>query len=434
MNCRMESFFSALSIGDWAIGNINEDSDHILFCNYNDYEKSIVKEQNKAIEFLKNALEIKSDSGLELYTSKCFGCGACASVCPKECISMTENKEGFLYPVINADLCINCKKCQNICPLNNLNDTSSTPKAFCAQNKNDIEREKSSSGGIFLPLARKIIQRNGVVFGAAFNDCFDVVHMYAETEAELEKFCGSKYVQSNIGDSFIAAKKFLDEGRLVLFSGTSCQIAGLKSFLGREYNNLLTVDFICHGVPSPALWRKYLKSFNCGLPEKVSFRDKSTGWKSFSVKINFEHKNYSGKHFNDPYMQMFLDNLTLRESCYSCPYKMKNIASDITVADFWGIETIEPDDNKGTSLIFINTEKADALIKEIDSEIKIKEVCMSEAIKRNKAAFIPPERHGRREKYLKYVGRKGFDFIYDNCYNSTRLEKVKTKIAQIIKR
>ncbi|MEG0701691.1 MAG: Coenzyme F420 hydrogenase/dehydrogenase, beta subunit C-terminal domain [Muribaculaceae bacterium] len=297
---------------------------------------------------------------------------------------MDEDSEGFLYPKVDASLCIDCKLCEKVCPVINQNETRKPIAVYAAKNPNEEIRMKSSSGGIFSMLAESTINQGGVVFGARFNEKWEVIHDYTETVEGIIPFRGSKYVQSQIGDSYIKAQNFLKEGREVLFSGTPCQIAGLNKFLSKEYDNLLTVDVVCHGVPSPLVWRDYLdhlyktgkisaQSRKDTLPiGSISFRDKRTGWKNFSFVI----KDKGGKitvqetlHKNI-FMQGFLNNLYLRPSCYACPSKAGKSQSDITIADFWGIQNYYPefDDDKGTGLILINTQKASQTLSDLSIE------------------------------------------------------------------
>lgn len=191
--------------------------------------------------------------------SKCCGCNACVQRCPKQCIVMYKDREGFLYPVIDTAVCIDCGLCEKVCPVLNQNNARKPLQVFAAKNKNEIQRLYSSSGGIFILLAEQTIQNGGVVFGARFDQNWEVEHCYAETIEELQPLMRSKYVQSRIANTYKEVEAFLRHGRRVLFVGTSCQIAGLHKFLRKDYDNLLTVDFICHGVPSPGVWYKYLE-------------------------------------------------------------------------------------------------------------------------------------------------------------------------------
>lgn len=309
---------------------------------------------------------------------QCCGCSACLHICPKHSISFKEDSEGFWYPHVDLSSCVNCGLCEKVCPVINQDSEREPIAVYAAKHPDDSVRLKSSSGGIFSLLAEQIIGQGGVVFGAKFNDKWEVIHDYVETPEGLEAFRGSKYVQSYIGDSYVCAESFLKAGRKVMFTGTPCQIAGLKKFLRREYENLLAVDIICHGVPSPKVWRMYLEEeISCKeyigknttlVSSKVSptitgvnFRDKSNGWKKYSLVLNFSEETAIGKQntvlssmFTDNiYMRAFLSNLTLRPSCYNCPAKGGKSGADITIGDFWGVENVFPefDDGKGVSVV-----------------------------------------------------------------------------------
>lgn len=341
---------------------------------------------------------------------QCCGCNACVQVCPKHCISMNEDKEGFLYPCVDLHICIDCHLCEKVCPVINQNSSRSPIGVYAAKNKHEESRMKSSSGGIFILLSEKILAEKGVVFGAKFDRNWEVVHDSAEDLDGVAEFQGSKYVQSRIGNSYKNTEKFLKQGRMVLFTGTPCQVAGLKLFLKKEYKNLLTVDFVCHGVPSPKVWRMYLKeilnspkgsvgkntvlhSLN-GLPviTGISFRDKEFGWKKFgfvvrkSVPLFGTDKNsvlLSEIFSKNLFMKGFLSDLYLRPSCHACPSKFLKSGSDITLGDFWGIEKVLPDfnDDKGVSLIMINTEKGQCIYN--DLAVESKQTSYKEALKGN---------------------------------------------------
>ncbi len=327
--------------------------------------------------------------------TECCGCGACEQRCPKHCISLLEDSEGFLYPKVDLDSCIDCGVCDNVCPVLTKYDKREPLNVYAAINKSEQIRLESSSGGVFSLLAESVIRDGGVVFGAAFNEKWEVVHVCAETIDRLESLRKSKYVQSKIGETYIQAERFLREGRRVLYVGSPCQIAGLKRFLRKDYKNLLSVDFICHGVPSPKVWRIYLKELlstqcvddgRCKMPltlndiSNISFRDKSYGWKKYGLKVwgvpaisNVDSSTVfkSGIKFEDApvlfyesfheniFMRAFLSDITLRPSCYRCPSKSGRSGSDITIADYWNIQNVAPefDDDKGVGLVLINTEK-----------------------------------------------------------------------------
>lgn len=304
----------------------------------------------------------------------CCGCSACENICPKKCISMVEDQEGFSYPKIDIKSCINCKMCEHACPIINKKSKDFANKvieSYAIFNKNESTRKNSSSGGLFPLFAEKILDLNGIIIGAAFDDNFVVRHVAIENKTELYKLQSSKYVQSNPQNIFQITKTYLDDGRTVLYSGTACQIAGLKIFLRKDYENLYTIDVLCHGVPSPMILQKYLdyrrEKANDNKISSVSFRDKSTGWKSYNTKIEFEHSTYLDKQVNDPYMKLFLGEAILRSSCHDCKFKDMNRDSDITLGDAWGINKIFPkmDDDKGTSVMFIHSEKGRKLAESI---------------------------------------------------------------------
>lgn len=296
----------------------------------------------------------------------CCGCEACVQICPKRCISFTSDNEGFSYPMADEAVCIDCGLCEKVCPVLQPYEERTPLNTLAAINKNEEVRMASSSGGLFTLLAEQVIDEGGVVFGARFDDKWQVVFDSAETKEEIKAFRGSKYLQAKVGTSYARCKQYLEEGRKVLFSGTQCQIAGLIHFLRKPYNNLLTVDFICHGVPSPLVWKRYLDDvLNVGnrTINDIQFRKKELGWKHFSFALEYNDNNKSLLIFSpfskDIFMRAFLSNLILRPSCYACPAKCGKSHSDITIADFWGIDSVNPgmDDDKGTSLVLVNSEK-----------------------------------------------------------------------------
>lgn len=321
----------------------------------------------------------------------CCGCAACVQRCPKHCISVQEDAEGFLYPKVDLSRCIDCGLCEKVCPELHAASARKPLATYAGKHKNDEIREGSSSGGVFTALAEKVIETGGVVFGARFDADWEVVHDYTETMAGLSVFRGSKYVQSRIGNSYTLAEQFLKSGRTVLFTGTPCQIAGLKLFLRKDYDQLLTVDVICHGAPSPGVWRQYLQEEiarqrnrkNANLPSPISgsdvrvvdiaFRNKVPGWKKYSFALTLSATGKNGKDFSfcsripfteNLFMQGFLADLYLRPSCYACPAKGGQSNSDLTLGDFWGIQHVMPqlDDDKGISVVLVNTEKGQTLL------------------------------------------------------------------------
>lgn len=373
--------------------------------------------------------------------SKCCGCHACMNICPKKAIKMVEDNKGFKYPVIDQKKCINCEMCKKVCPvLNGKIEEEKKIKAYACYNKNNIERLNSSSGGIFILLAKEIIKRNGIVFGASFDNNFNVVHTYAEKEDELTKFMGSKYTQSIIGNNYKKVKEFLEEDRYVLFSGTPCQIEGLKNFLKKDYDKLFTQDIVCHGVPSPNVWQKYLKYMknkNNETIKSVNFRNKDHGWSKYQTKILFDTKIYNEEHPNNLYMKAFLNNLCLRDSCYNCSFKKKYRESDITLADYWGIDNLHPDinDDKGVSLVVVNTKKGSDLFNLIISKITYKDTDLDEAIKYN-PSMINSSSHNKNEiLFFDNLDQMEFDKLIDKYISKPSIYKrIVNKIQTTIKK
>ena len=331
----------------------------------------------------------------------CCGCSACVQKCPKQCISMREDDEGFLYPHVDEAECIGCGLCEAVCPLLNVGEPMDANKVLAAKNRDDGERMASSSGGVFIALAKDVIRRGGVVFGAVFDERWEVKHTSAETLDGVRRMMGSKYVQSRVESSFRDAEKFLRAGREVMFVGTPCQIAGLRGYLRKDYDGLLAVELLCHGAPSPGVWRKYLGEAlspsarraagkNTVLSSSlkfvpvitgIDFRDKQPyGWEKYSFVVRGEaafeaDKNtvlLSDMFFDNPFMRGFLKNIYLRPSCYRCKCKQGRSKSDLTLGDFWGVGKVMPGfaDTKGVSLVLVNTEKGDAAFAALNMETR----------------------------------------------------------------
>lgn len=310
---------------------------------------------------------------------ECSGCSACASICPRQCITMQTDKFDLSYPKVDESKCIECGLCIKTCPFINIYIPTDPQYCYSVFNKDVKLRMQSSSGGVFIALAENILSHQGIVFGAAFDNSFKVVHREAKSIEEVRLFMGSKYVQSEIFGNYTKAKDYLERGRQVLFSGTPCQIAGLNHYLQKSYANLLTVEVICHGVPAPYVWTKYINAVCESLGsnnriKNINFRDKRNGWRKFGlsigtnekVSISDNQKDYYESFSKDPYMQAFLKNLSLRPSCYSCKAKSGRSNADLTLGDFWGIENFElSNDDKGISCVIVRTEKGKRAIENI---------------------------------------------------------------------
>lgn len=348
----------------------------------------------------------------KLDPNKCTGCSACKSACPVKAINMVQNKEGFYYPEIDFNKCIKCDRCSKICPVINKQKNVTSGKSYACYNKNFDEKRKSSSGGIFILLAKYVLKNHGVVYGAAFNNDFQVRHIRVDNVKNIYKLMGSKYVQSLMEDIYDDVKKQLSSEKLVLFSGTPCQIEGLLSFLGKKYNNLITADIVCHGVPSSIVWKKYLdyrKRIDKENPIDISFRNKDSSWKSFNMKFTYKNNvPYSNPHYKDPYMNLFLNNLCLRKSCYNCVFKDKYKKSDITLGDLWGIDNfneIDFEDKNGVSLLIVNTEKGNQLLETIKNDIMFAEIDINQAIEYNSAISNSVLENKKRDIFFKDLNR-----------------------------
>ncbi len=373
--------------------------------------------------------------------SRCNGCSACANVCPKNCITMTADKLGFLYPEIDNGLCVNCGLCESVCPVFGGTKAENFTRAFAVKNKNADVVALSSSGGAFTAVAEEIIKNGGVVFGAAFKKDFTgVEHIAVEKAEDLSLLRGSKYVQSKIGDAYFKAKTFLDRGRQVLFTGTPCQIEGLLSYLKKPYDKLYTQDIICHGVPAPAVWEKYVQlkkeQYNSEI-KGASFRCKKSGWSTFSMQILFENgKQYCVKKSQDLYMKGFLDNLYLRSSCYDCAFKTVSRKADITLADFWGVWNIHPDfhSDKGVSLVLCHSEKGATLIEGLSDKLEIIETDTESAVQFNSAATHSVPSHPQREDFINDFEKLPFEVTMKKYCTPAKENLLKSKIKSVVKR
>lgn len=341
--------------------------------------------------------------------SKCCGCASCAYRCPVGCISMRPDGTGFLYPVANPSRCIQCGICEKVCPELNIyeNTVSREPLSVsAARSWNDAIRAVSSSGGLFTEIARKVIGEGGVVFAARFDENWQVVHAYTDSVEGLSAFRGAKYSQSRIGEAFKEAASFLMSGRRVLFVGTPCQIAGLKSYLRKDYEGLIAVDVVCHGVPSPAAWKAYLQTLS-GRIQSVNFRDKSTGWKNYSFTAVSADGTVTTMPFRqNPFMKYFLSDKALRPACYACLFKAGRSGSDLTLGDFWGMEEALPllDDDKGFNVVLTYSEKGQALPKSLD--IEMIKVSYAEAVAHNHSIDTPPVRPFQKSGLLSSLKKR----------------------------
>lgn len=406
-----------------------------------DFEKCnaiIEVERQKSMKLLKNAIIGENNNTIDLLNKhyKCTGCRMCEQICPVKAIDMKENEEGFFEPIINKEKCIKCGLCFRRCPqLNNVEilEKMSEPKAFAVKNKNIEEQKKSSSGGVFSVLANYILENNGAVYGASFNEKFKLEHIRIEKKEDLYKLRGSKYLQSNTKNTFELVKKDLKNNKKVLYVGTPCQIAGLRQYLERGYENLLLVDLLCHGVPSQKLFDKYLiwlKNKNGSPIKEYKFRSKEKSIWGSSMKIKFENgkKIYVSANL-DPYYKSFQNGSTHRECCYRCKYAKTERVGDITIADYWGIEEEHPDfyDTNGVSAIIISTSKGEEVFEKIKNKIECLDTEIEKIKHKNNNLHNPTIRPSERSTVYKEIDSRDF------CEKLEKNLKFKKKIIDIVK-
>lgn len=364
---------------------------------------------------------------IELFKEKkdCCGCSACANVCPTSAITMKADDEGFLYPQIDISKCNECELCKRVCAFQNGYDTKENfdiPYVYAVKHVDDKIRTSSSSGGAFTAIAEDLFNKNGVVYGVALDKDFAVVHQRAETIEESVKFKGSKYVQSDLKNIFQNVKEDLAMGRQVLFTGTPCQTAGLNSYLmNTDKSKLLLCDLVCYGTPSPLIWEDHVRFLEKKMKSEIDeylFRSKVKGWQISTVQITYKNgkKDYESK-LSQAHKNLFFSGVMMRPACYNCKYTNFNRPSNITIADFWGIEKHMPEffDNKGVSLVLVNNPKGEVLFNNIKGNLEYKEsntdVCKHSSL--HQPAKPPPKRnmfwldykgHGYKYVIKKYVG------------------------------
>lgn len=372
----------------------------------------------------------------------CCGCSACVNVCPKQCIYMNKDAEGFSYPMILKMDCSNCGLCEKVCPMNRVEEKRERlPLAYACMNLDEEVRLNSSSGGVFSILAENIINKGGIVYGAAFDENDKVYHVGIENKDDIRLLRGSKYIQSEMNHVFKDITYQLKNSRFVLFVGTPCQNAGLKAFLGKDYPNLYCVDFICHGVPSPKVWKKYLDFLEKKLGKirqresNPSFRVKHEGWIRYSISIPFSHDTeYRKEHHKDLFMRAFLKNVVIRPSCYQCHFKPSTNISDITLADFWGVWNIIPEmhDDKGTSLSIVNSEKGKKLFNEIKGDMKWQMVDLQKAIHYNSSYNQSVKEPKKRKYFFKQLERQDFGKLIERATKDNVIVKGKNILRKML--
>lgn len=397
----------------------------------------------------------KSTSKINLFENKkdCCGCGACMNVCPKQAISMQEDEYGFLYPVIDDSLCVKCGCCKRACGYQNIIESASPIATYASSNNNDDQILKSASGGMFAAFAEKILKVGGIAFGASMETIdgkLTPMHLGITEENDLIKLQGSKYVQSYIGKTYSEAKNYLISGRMVLFSGTPCQIAGLKAFLKNDYENLLTVDIVCHGVPSTRFFQDYITVLEKNLGGTIvdfRFRDKTKGWgctAKATVKGQSGIKDKLIPCDLSSYYKLFLMSQIYRENCYFCKYASSHRPADLTIGDYWGIQQEHPElmankggiltEDKGISCIIINTRKGKKYIDAFKESLNIFDSTFEKVSKQNDQLNAPSRKGADREKILELYSSKGYGAVEDYFKKKTGIKIYYYRLKNMIPR
>lgn len=371
--------------------------------------------------------------------NKCTGCTACMSVCPKNAINMITSEDGFKYPVIDQDKCIDCGLCKKICPVLNTKDNKSLNDCFVGYSNNSDEMMKSSSGGLFPLIANEVLSNNGIVVGTSFDDNNVLKHVAITKSSDLLKLQGSKYLQSDLGNIFSFIKENINDKK-ILFVGTPCQVAGLKSFLKKEYDNLICVDLFCHGVPSPKLFNKYINELENDNGDKIitfNFRDKSSGWDTYSYTATYKNHSSSELASNNNYSKLFLSDVALRESCYNCNFKLGNKYSDITLGDFWGVKKYYPEmyNKSGVSAIIINTEKGKNVFDSIIDSLVFKDCKLEEILSGNLSLKNSAKKSNKRDEFFNDLDSNSVSNLVDKYVPKVSLSrKVLNKIKSVVKK
>ena len=367
--------------------------------------------------------------------SDCCGCTACANACPKSCIEMIEDSEGFLYPVVHENECIKCNACEKVCPVINhvARKENRRQTAAIVQNRNKEVCRQSTAGGAFTDIAEYVLEHDGIVFGVELQADYTVKHIAVESKTELSKFRNSKYVQSELGSTYAEVKQQLKTGRLVCFSGTPCQIEGLRCFLRRDYENLVLVDVVCRAVPSPGVWKKYIGMETCkhGTMQSIRFRDKALGYQYSTMELVDSQGNiYRGGIESQPWLRMFFSGMIIRPSCTECKFRSRYRNSDFTIWDCFNVYSFskEFDEDIGTTRVLIHTEKGKRIFHQIEEKIKYKSIDADMLVEGVREMLESPKMHPQRQYFYSDLKKLPFDELINKYYPLTTRIKIKQNI------
>lgn len=374
-------------------------------------------------------------------SAKCCGCGACKNICPVSAISMQADKKGFLYPHIDEGKCINCGKCLKVCPIQSkiTTEVKDRQEVYAVRPKDEELLRKSTSGGAFSLLADPILEKGGVCFGATLDDNLYIKHVSINDKSNLDLLRGSKYVQSDTLQTFTEVANCLLDGKEVLYSGTPCQVDGLQRFLEEkkvDQSKLLTVDLLCHGVPSPKVWKDFTEYLSKKYKRKLKtfyFRTKHAGWENSIETAVFENgKKKRNTQAIRVFLNLFYKNASLRPYCYKCQYSSYDRKSDITIGDFWGVEKVFPEmnDNKGVSLVLVNTEKGKRFFVDVKNNANIKQTSKDRC--KQRALLFPAKAKVNIEKFWKDYDEKGFEYIANTYAKRSFASLVKVKLITFL--
>lgn len=375
--------------------------------------------------------------------TNCCACGACVNVCPKDAVSMKEDQCGFLYPMIDTQKCIGCGRCKKVCSYQNEKEMNHPLQTWAAVAKNQDLLMNAASGGVFSALADSILKEGGIVCGAAFEQDFTLRHVLIDQRAELSRLRGSKYTQSSTGYTFREIKKQLQGGKKVLFCGTPCQVAGLRSYLGKDYDELITIDLICHGVPSNRMFKDYLRLFEKRRKKKFKeflFRDKGNGWGINGSARTTDNKRLRVLCTASSYLYFFLHGYIYRENCYNCKYACQNRPGDLTIGDYWGIEKEHSDclksgmidESKGVSVIIANTEKGKRFIEAHRELFTLCNSTFEKAAHGNAQLNVPTKRSPQREVYLDIYRKGGWKSMEDTFRKKRGIKRYSGYVKSLI--